>query len=43
MRETGGRRVRIGIVGTGVISQLMHLPMLAERTDVELIGGGRPG
>lgn len=36
MRETGGRRVRIGIVGTGVISQLMHLPMLAERADVDL-------
>ena len=36
MRETGGRRVRIGIVGTGVISQLMHLPILAERADVEL-------
>lgn len=36
MRETGGGRVRIGIVGTGVIGQLMHLPILAERADVEL-------
>ena len=36
MRETGGRRVRIGVVGTGVIGQLMHLPILAERADVEL-------
>lgn len=36
MRETGGRRVRIGIVGTGVISQLTHLPILAERADVDL-------
>ena len=37
MSDTGGRGVRIGIVGTGVISQLMHLPILAERTDVRLV------
>lgn len=36
MREAGGRRVRIGVVGTGMIGQLMHLPILAERADVEL-------
>ena len=36
MRETGARRVRIGVVGAGAISQLMHLPILSERADVEL-------
>ena len=36
MREAAGRRARIGVVGTGVISQLMHLPILAERGDVDL-------
>ena len=30
------RRVRIGVIGTGAISQLMHLPILSERRDVEL-------
>jgi len=47
MRETGraappdrgshGRqRVKVGVIGTGAISQLMHLPILSERNDVEL-------
>ncbi|MCY3809544.1 MAG: Gfo/Idh/MocA family oxidoreductase [Gemmatimonadetes bacterium] len=31
-----GGKVRIGVFGTGAISQLMHLPMLSERPDVEL-------
>ena len=30
------RKVRIGVIGTGAISQLMHLPILSERRDVEL-------
>lgn len=30
------RRVRIGVIGTGAVSQLMHLPILSERRDVEL-------
>lgn len=30
------RRVRIGVIGTGAASQLMHLPILSERRDVEL-------
>lgn len=36
MLETGPRRVRIGVVGTGATSQLLHLPILAERGDVAL-------
>ncbi len=34
MLEAGQRRVRIGIIGTGATSQLLHLPILAERRDV---------
>lgn len=30
------RRVRIGVIGTGATSQLMHLPILSERPDVDL-------
>ncbi len=30
------RRVRIGVIGTGAVSQLMHLPILSERRDVEV-------
>lgn len=30
------RRVRVGVVGTGITSQLMHLPILSERADVEV-------
>ena len=36
MNEGGRRQVRIGVVGTGAISQLMHLPILSERPDVEV-------
>ncbi len=36
MHESADRRVRIGVVGTGMIGQLIHLPILAERRDVEL-------
>ena len=36
MRETGRRRVKVGVIGTGAIGQLMHLPILSERGDVEL-------
>lgn len=30
------RRVRVGVIGTGITSQLMHLPILSERADVEV-------
>ena len=30
------RKVRIGVIGAGATSQLMHLPILSERRDVEL-------
>ncbi len=36
MLESGPRRVRIGVIGTGVTSQLLHLPILSERADVEV-------
>lgn len=29
--------LRIGVVGAGAISQLVHLPLLTERTDVEVV------
>lgn len=29
--------IRIGIIGTGAISQVVHLPILAERDDVDLV------
>ena len=31
-------RVRVGIIGTGAISQVVHLPILTERTDVTVAG-----
>lgn len=31
------RRVRVGVAGTGAISQLVHLPLLSERNDVDLV------
>ncbi len=36
MTGEGRRKVRIGVIGTGAVSQLMHLPILSERRDVEL-------
>jgi predicted dehydrogenase len=35
----GKRReaIRVGVVGTGAVSQLVHLPVLAERDDVDLL------
>lgn len=30
-------RVRVGIVGTGAISQVVHVPIFSEREDVELV------
>ncbi len=30
-------RVRVGVVGTGAISQVVHVPIFAEREDVELV------
>ena len=29
--------IRLGIVGAGAISQIVHLPILAERRDVDLV------
>ena len=36
MTGEGRRKVRVGVIGTGAVSQLMHLPILSERRDVEL-------
>ena len=36
------RKVRIGVIGTGATSQLMHLPILSERRDVELAAVSDP-
>jgi predicted dehydrogenase len=33
----GGDRVRVGVIGTGAISQVVHVPIFAEREDVDLI------
>lgn len=33
---TDGRPLRVGIVGTGAVAQLVHLPLCTERTDVEV-------
>jgi predicted dehydrogenase len=33
----GGALVRVGIIGTGAISQVVHVPIFAERQDVELV------
>jgi predicted dehydrogenase len=30
-------RVRVGVAGTGAISQLVHLPLLSERPDVDIV------
>ncbi len=42
MREASGRNVRLGIVGVGATSQLMHLPILCERPDVEVAAVSDP-
>ncbi len=34
---TEARPVRIGIVGTGAVAQLVHLPICTERTDVDVV------
>ena len=31
------RPVRIGVLGTGAVSQIVHLPILSERADVEVV------
>ena len=33
----GGADLRVGIIGTGAISQVVHVPIFAEREDVELL------
>ncbi len=42
MRETGRQRVNVGVIGAGAISQLMHLPILSERTDVDVTAVADP-
>ncbi len=32
-----GETLRVGVVGTGAVSQLVHLPLLKERPDVEVL------
>ena len=38
MATSGVDPVRVGIIGTGAISQVVHLPILTERTDVTVVG-----
>jgi predicted dehydrogenase len=33
----GGDPIRVGVIGTGAISQVVHVPIFAEREDVDLI------
>jgi predicted dehydrogenase len=33
----GAPRVRVGVIGTGAISQVVHVPIFAEREDVRLV------
>ncbi len=33
----GGPEIRVGIVGTGAISQVVHVPIFSEREDVDLV------
>ncbi len=42
MRESGRQRVNVGVIGAGAISQLMHLPILSERTDVDVTAVADP-
>jgi predicted dehydrogenase len=33
----GGDAIRVGVIGTGAISQVVHVPIFAEREDVDLL------
>jgi predicted dehydrogenase len=33
----GSDRIRVGVIGTGAISQIVHVPIFAEREDVDLV------
>ena len=35
---TTGTRVRVGVIGVGAVTQIAHLPALAARDDVEIVG-----
>jgi len=35
---TAGVRMRVGVIGVGAVTQIAHLPALAAREDVELVG-----
>lgn len=35
---TAGTRIRVGVIGVGAVTQIAHLPALAARDDVELVG-----
>lgn len=37
MSEGGSNPIRVAVVGTGAISQIVHVPILAEREDVDLV------
>jgi len=35
---TAGTKMRVGVIGVGAVTQIAHLPALAARDDVELVG-----
>lgn len=37
MTESGRDPVRVGVLGTGAMAQIVHLPILSEREDVEVV------
>ncbi len=37
MSEARGNPVRVGVLGMGAVAQIVHLPILAERHDVEVV------
>ena len=40
--EPERRRVNVGILGVGAVTQIVHLPMLSERPDVDVIAVSDP-
>ena len=33
----GGSSLRVGVIGTGAVSQIVHVPIFSEREDVHLL------
>ena len=33
----GGSSLRVGVIGTGAVSQVVHVPIFSEREDVHLL------